>query len=735
MNLSTIRITFLLCRLKLRLQVNSMKNLASVGKAFGIAVAIVFIAIIMASGASDLIQNIKMLPYAELMLDWLLGALLLYSMFIVFTGDLITGHSLNSGQMSSDFAYLRSLPVPPLSLILVKLFERVITDYLGLIILFSAFLGIVSRNGFNLEGLIIALFLYLQLSFVIGLLINLCTICLSRFFRPTTINNFFSLLGYVSAFLTIAPYLVLSNFPLQIMQLIIDNLDLLNDTLFRFMVPAQWLAVSLLSASFCDEFFYFSAFWAVCMLSGSLLFHAAIKLNWYSFSHATPRTKMPEETARFRGMIHKETLLIRKDFNLLINALLMPITLIVLEIYFLKEVFSFSDPATVLNTVCGSVIYFCMFGPVNCIGYEGKAISLLETLPISPRNLLLKKLTFWGIIAELIFMPAAALVLYQMKFDLQTVILGTGTTGLFTIACVAAAVSISAIFPNFDSKILQQRSTLTGKFAALGMMLLLIPAKNLTPASVFSLTVFAVINLLVWIKAETNLYFRLDDQARRTGNNIILDTLLLFCSFAACEITVSHFFKAVAPGVDTGMWNWFLTAVIFLPIVFIKLFFAAGNSQAGTDRPQAPVRQPRKAAVIFAGTLILLIMSVKVHDFRAEATALFRGDVYQIAQLSEIFAINAFLWKFLLTLAAAALGGGFSHHLYRTFSPPKMPKTMGTLTTTSLLMLVSPAPLIPSALLAGLATAAFNFIPGAGGIAALSGAIFAAAQAIFFIFL
>ena len=418
----------------------------------------------------------------------------------------------------------------------------------------------------------------------------------------------------------------------------------------------------------------------------------------------------------------------------MINALLMPITLIILEIYFLKEVFSFSNPSAVLNMIFGSVIYFCMFGPVNSIGYEGKAISLLETLPISPRHLLVKKFTFWGTIAELIFMPSAAIVLHQMKFNFQTVLEGTAATGLFTIACVAATISISAIFPNFDSKILQQRSTLTGKFAALGIMLLLIPVKSLDLINIFNLTVFVTILALIWIKAETSLFFRLDSQAKKTDSNLVVNTLLLFCSFAACEISVLQFFRAVAPGMDTGMWNWFLTAVIFLPITILQLF-ATRMPRTNTDlQIQTAPGQAKKLAIagIFIG--LTLFSSIKIHDLRAEATALFRGDVYQIVMLADSLSLPILLWQMILTLAAAALGGAFGHHLCRAFPLKKSGRAAGIAAIIALTMSVSPAALIPSAFAGGLALAVCCLTTISTGICILTGAIFAAAQAIFYIF-
>ncbi len=732
---ASLRLTLLLCRLKFTLLINSLKNWASVGKTLGIAATVVLTAVVITDGASDVIQALRMLPYADIMLVWLLGGLITYVIFIVFTGDLITGHSLNTGQMSSDFGYLRTLPVPPFSLIAVKLFERVITDYLGLIILFSTFLGIACRDFLTLESVLLAIALYLQISLLVGLLINLCTIFLTRFFRTTTINNFFSLLGYFSAFLTLAPYLILSNFPHEIIELIVKNLDILNATVFRFLLPVQWMAVSLLSASFCDEFFYFSAFWAVCMVTGSMIFYMAINQNWYSFSHSTARRTESSGKRWFRGLYHKEALLLKSDFNLLINALLMPLSLIVLEIFFLKEVFNFSTSTSVLNFVAGSIVYFCMFGPVSSIGYEGKAISLLESLPLSPGALLLRKTVFWSVIAEIVFIPATVITMYQLNFPAGDILAASINTAFLTIGCVLAAVNVSAIFPNFESKILQQRSTIVGKLAAIGMMLILIPVKSPTWPNLYSLIIFICIIVLATYKARTMLYFRLDKQAQCSEGQKLNDVLLMFLAFAGCEATITQFLHSIIPGVDTGMWNWFITAAIFLPVSSLLLLsHRQGADPKTVDEGNPPVSS---AAAWFLSVILAaltVIVGLKIHNYRPLAAALFRDDVFQIMNLAATLSLPPIVWQSLLTAGIAALGAVLVCHVGRRFPCNGSGATIRNITAVALITLVAPPALMPTALLTATAIVVCNSLTTRLRYGIAIGAMASAAQAIFFIF-
>ncbi|HNX77277.1 MAG TPA: hypothetical protein PLM07_00500 [Candidatus Rifleibacterium sp.] len=734
--LQSLRITSLLCRLKLRLLFNSLKNWASAGKTIGIGLSVILTAVIITSGASDAINAMRMLPYAELLLDWLLGGIIIYVIFVVFTGDLITGHTLNTGQMSSDFGYLQTLPLTPLNLIMVKLFERVISDYLGLIILFSAFLGIACRDGVTLWNLLLALILYLEISLLIGLLINICMICLTRFFRTTTINNLFSLLGYGSAFLSIAPYLILSNFLPEVLDLIINNLDILNETVFVYLLPMQWLAVSLLSAAFCDEFFYFTAFWAVCMLAGSLVFHVTIKLNWFNFSHGNTRKTDYSGHRWFRGLYHKEVMLLKSDFNLLVNALLMPITLIILEIYFLKDVFKITTPSVILNIIAGAVIYFSMFGPVNATGYEGRAISLLETLPLSPHSLLRQKSIFWTIIAEAIFVPAVIVSMLHMGFAGATIFKAALSTTLFTIGCVWVAISVSAIFPCFESKVLQQRSTFAGKLAALAMMLLLVPVKDLSPLNFYSLGLFLCLGTLIAGKAVNHLFFRLDHEAQASSGQRLVNTLILFLAMAGCEVSLTQCFSAVAPGVDTGIWNWVISAAIFLPAnALLLLVHRAQQKSASTSAaPSAPTGLNAAWWLALTLTGILLFLSYRLHLARPETTAIFQSSVLQIVELAKVMGLPTAVWQVVMALLASLLGGLAAFNALSCLSGCHQKTLSRNVAVFAALLLAAPQALLPVALLAVCGLAALrqtssNNWPGTALAATLS-----AAQAIFFIF-
>lgn len=708
--------TLVLCKLKLRLLANSLSSWASAGKVLGAGFGIIVTAVALATSSSELIDSLRQLPYAELMLDWIMAAIVFYGIFIVFTGDLITGHTMGAGQMSHDFTFLCTLPIPPLSLILVKLFERLITDFLGILILFSAFLGITCRDGITLSGVTLSIILFLQVSLLIGLGINLVIILLKRFFRTATINNFFSLLGYLSAFLTIVPYLIFSNFPSDSLAWVLENLDLLNDTVFRFMVPAKWLGICLINKSFCDAFFYFTAFWAAMMLSGTALFYAAIRLNWLHYSHSTANRATSNSRRWFSGFMQKEITLITSDYNLAINAILMPVSIIAVEIYFLKQFLNLSAQSSLLNIISGAVIYFCMFGPMNAIGSEGKAIAVLETMPLSPADILKRKFIFWLVVAEAIFMPAAALTLYLFNYNPTTMLHAVMVIAIFTAACVWASISISAIFAIYDSKMLQQRSTFAGKLAALGIMLLAAPIKDWSWLTAYNAVIFICLGLLLHMKASIYIFYRLDEQSQSSETHKRLDLMLIFFAFAGAEVAIRQFFLAVIPGQDTGLWSWALPVFFLAPL--IAMYYMSQRSQTVSRVSNTDPGQPQVKNITWLHCIITVGLVSGASYFLAQSAPQtvtnLRENLGTFVSLGgtvlEYFGYieaSANMFNKLTALAIIALAGSIAWFatllICRNFLTCSQPGKRGIyrLLGLSSLALLVPAPLVPVALFIG----------------------------------
>ena len=558
-----------LCNIRLRLLMNTIRSKASMGKIIGMAMAAFIMVIATASATSDLLEGIAKMPFGTLLTEWAIGFLALYAIFVVFTGDLVSGHTLNTGQMSSDLTYLSTLPIPTSILIFTKLFERLVTDYFGILFLLPAFIGIACNKAYTFNGFLAAILLYGEVGILCGLLINLVMVCLTRFFKTSTINNFFSVFGYISAIITLIPFLLLNDFNAQHIPIVLDWFGTIYDATPWLIEPVVWLARPLLAATpFCAEFGKLSILWAISSVILLILFYSAIKHNWFCYAHSRKRLATSVSGARlFSGMFWKEFLMLKSDFNLLINAVFMPISIIAIEIYFMKNVFSFNSIYTVMNFVFGSIAYFSMFGPMNIIGYEGKAIALLEAMPISPAAIIKKKYLFWCSIALIIFIPASALTFWMLGFDTVTNIKATAMCFLFIIASVWAAVCLSAIFAKYDTAVLQQRSTFMGKMAALAVLSIILPVKSVTLANTLSVLIFTAIVYLCYIKAQACIAFRQDAEALNSDNHQMVNAALLLLSFVALETNIGQLFKEVAPNSDTGIWNWALSVAAFLPFV------------------------------------------------------------------------------------------------------------------------------------------------------------------------
>lgn len=650
--------TLSLCRLKMRLLVNSIKNWGSIGKLlvafFGLGLAALAIGL----GAADLVDGIAFMPLGPMLIEWLVTVLVMYVVLLVFTGDLITGHSINTGQMSSDFAFLHSLPIPSVSIIVVKLFERIISDYIGMTFLLSGLVGILSREGFYAGRISLALLIYLQISLASGLLINLFIIALRRFFKTSTINNVFSLLGYISAFSTLIPYLLISNFPEQSLYWLMQNQEVFASSWLAIFLPFYWLAQTLLALAPGQAFACWSLCWALFMAIGLLVFYALIRLNWLDYNHSVARPKKSSRHRILTGFFRKEFLLLKGDYNMLINAIFMPITIIVLNLYIVGRMMSLTAINSITNMVFGAIIYFCLFGPVNSIGAEGKSVNLLESLPIAPAGLLLRKTVFWGIVAEVIAVPAVIAALHVAGFELSLMGMPVLVTAIFTLFCVFSSVCVSAIFPNYHSKILQQRSTFAAKVAAMFLMVLVLPVKGLSLLEIYNLLIFVVILAIAHMSACRHIFYRLDTEGLGRNSMRSLSLLLPVMIFAAIDLLFRQLFLSIIPGENMGLWPWLLASVPFVPLalIFIAQCRKTRQSYSGSEITASEVLS-RFSSFPLVAIIPAALAIAAINYWHGDVFAVMRGQVgglvVDLGNLGLSFATAAI---FLILVSGAVWG-------------------------------------------------------------------------------
>ncbi|MDD3001024.1 MAG: hypothetical protein PHF29_04655 [Candidatus Riflebacteria bacterium] len=559
--------TLILCSVKNRIIFNNLRSRTGLGK----AIAFLFVLLACVWAVSDfsieISGKILAMPFGYDINLLFFALIVMFVLFITFMGDLTTGHTINMGQMGSDFEYLQTLPVKPINIIILKLYERLINDYFGILVMLSAFVGISCRDGCSLTKIAIAIFLYLEFSLFSGLAINLMMIVFTRFFKKSTINNIFSVIGYLSAFLILVPFLLLDAYPQRFIAKVVSlysNAETLIDTLF---MPFLWVADCLVNKTFTVSFWYFSLFWAAIMLVGCLIYSTALKHIWFSYSYYGKKSsKNHGNNSFFKGIISKEFNMLKSDYNLLINSLLLPFTVIAAEIYVMKTVFSFTTVYSVMSLIFGAIIYFCMFGPVNSVGYEGKAVALIETLPITAAEFIRQKFYFWLCIAQICFLPATIFALRYLGFTYKVVMQSTLITVIFTACCVFLSVCVSAIYANYEAKVISQKSTFLGKIVALLVMLSASPIKYLNLMNALSFILFIVLTALMWFKAVHLLENRLDANELYNSKMRRADVIMVLVAYFATVVAVYQFVEALVPGLEIGHWPWSIALICVGPV-------------------------------------------------------------------------------------------------------------------------------------------------------------------------
>lgn len=571
MNPSILATAGHLCRIKLRIAINTFKARVSSKKAVLIAFAIIFLVISIGLATVDLFRLVDLNGPQATIGAWLFGFVALYAIMVTFLSDLLSGHTLNVGQMNSDFDYLTTLPVTPASLLCSKVFERVITDFIGAIILLPGFLTITCRNGINFRGVAISLLLYLQISVFIGTFINLIMLILRRFLPVSAIKNFFSIFGYIAGFTIIIPYILLDKSP----HVVLDFIKLFNhhENLSLFLSPIRWLGKSLLANGVAKEFWLLSGFWLLSMAVAGFLLHSSLLAGALTTRKTSSRRKSTNRASRFYGLVKKDYLLLQSDYNIRINAVLLPVTLIVLNLIFVNEVRVFRSLNAWGNLIFVGIIYFCMFGPTNTIGSEGRTISLLETMPLHPQQILWRKFVFWQTVSSVVFVPLAILIAWYSAQTLTNGLIIMTQTVMFSAACIWAALQMSAIFAIYDSQMLQQSSSFWGKAGGCALMVLLIPVKSFSWLNFYSLLLFAIIVSLLNMKARILMFFRLETDRQNSFRLQWFNFMLIALSFLGGEAVLNQLFTSLTRDTDTGLWSWMLPLWVIVPIIVLAAIF------------------------------------------------------------------------------------------------------------------------------------------------------------------
>ncbi|RCK80061.1 MAG: Abortive infection protein [Candidatus Ozemobacter sibiricus] len=546
-----------LCRMKTRLLWQSLQAWRSGWSLLVLALSAIGLAVVLGLGAVDFLTMVERLFLGEA-IRWLLAFGLLYLVALVFTSDLIMGHTLNAGQLSTDHAFLATLPIPPLALLGVRIFERVVTDWPGLLFLWSGFVGVACRDGLRAEPFLVATFLFVQVQSLLVLTVILLSALLHRVARPATVNNFFSLFGYLSAFVALLPHVAISAHPREALTWLFFNFTRWQGIASIVLQPARWVIDVLLDGPRTFSFLAWQGCWLAGLALGGGLYLAMDRAHWFTWVHPGLAVRPTRSSSWLSGLLRKDFLLLRSDFNLLSNSLFMPVTIIVMQALIFRDHLTTVTLTHAMNMLAAAALYFCLFGPLNAVGSEGQAISLLETLPISPATFLGYKILFWCLVAESFFLPTALGIGWYLGLapaDRAQLVLWLA--GLIP-ALVWVAVSLSAIFPRFEGKVLQQRSTFEGKILAPLAMGLALPVKDLSLGSLLGGAIYVLLAISLHAKATALLAARLDPERSLAPRFRAADAFLAILAVMGLQSFAWQVARTISADLAASLWPWYM---------------------------------------------------------------------------------------------------------------------------------------------------------------------------------
>ncbi|HNW33497.1 MAG TPA: CPBP family intramembrane metalloprotease, partial [Candidatus Ozemobacteraceae bacterium] len=220
-----------------------------------------------------------------------------------------------------------------------------------------------------------------------------------------------------------------------------------------------------------------------------------------------------------------------------------------------------------MNMMAAALMYFSMFGPLNSVGSEGKAISLLETLPVSPGRIIGLKTLFWSVIAGICFIPTSIFTGLYLRFSPISIFRIILWLLIITPALVWTAVSMSALYARYEGKVLQQRTYLAAKLLAPLVMGLIVSVKDVSLPSLLNAVVFLMLASSLHFKGAETLERRLDPDGLRQPCFKATDAFLTIIILLGIQRFISTVASTAIPPEIQGLWPWLIAYLINIPIL------------------------------------------------------------------------------------------------------------------------------------------------------------------------
>jgi len=645
---------------------------------------------------------------------WLCSLGISAILLMTVVSDLFLSQTHDVAQRGSDAEFVQILPVKFETFMLMKSLERMTIDISALGFLLPALLGLAAGLSGTVFSYVLALILFVILELLFGMVITLVNFALARFYPASTVRNMvqianvvFMLFGFCLGGLLVSRGVHLARTG-QLKPSFFSDLLAGSEWLQILFncYPVYWIIKGFheLRASFftgmawCTAFLLFCAvLWWLCWKAGQLF----QDLGWTYQAEEKPavssQAAINPRTGLFSGIVGKDLKLLAQDKGFLVNGLVLPLAFFFFYGYVLMQQGTPRPLATVTFLTLG-IMYFHFFGAINSIGFEKKAIWIIRSLPLTPRQILSTKAFMWSSISLIIYLPMFLLVAFMALFTFTQILAGFAWLMFAALAVAHLGVAISALYPKFDAKFLQGGSTGIGKIVMAALTMPLVAGLVMWPfarsVTIGSIAFFLLLTWAMFLKAEDR--FRLLDETEEvpTPAAVLGDAFQYLFFFFVLNSGLNFLlglwpFKGAEPMITAPVA---LLVAGLLMSLFILRYFRKHAEAAGLSLPMAPKKLGTDLALGLGSALLLL------------------GVLYPLLQQVLYLSTPPSEWRWTLYAAALIIAPIWEEIFFRGFLHLSLVKVVKTPVTAAFLSafvfaLVHPPAAVPAAFLIGLLSA------------------------------
>lgn len=386
------------------------------------------------------------------------GLLLVIPIYMLWVVDLQTIFSAGGVSRYSDLASLQVLPLSFGQIFSIKLIERAAADVIGHLCLLPLVVGLACAYLGPALGLPLALFLYAVFQVSLSAVFLATSLGILHGLRASTARRLVEVLtiGSSVAMMALPPALMVTVQPQDVpYQLLLHPL--------ADLMPLRWPAAALLFAGRdpARALAYLVAYTlgAVFLVLASRRFLERFRARGW----APPPTReaapaaAPSGSRWTTGFIWKELLVLRRDPQVLTNAVFFPLSMLVMAVLtrWYSDMGHFQLQPLLMTAT--AMVYFAHINGTLCsVGGEGPGLRQLGTLPISPTRYLIEKALLWGTVVLLgVVVPgflALVYVLLPPGQDLGQLIQAACWLTYMSYFSAFTAIGLSAHFAEPDAE-------------------------------------------------------------------------------------------------------------------------------------------------------------------------------------------------------------------------------------------------------------------------------------------